>query len=132
MCLVIDEYGGLHGLITLTDLLESVVGDLGYPGALAQPQAIQRPDGSWLVDGLITVAELKEIFSLEELPGEEDNVFQTLGGFVMHQLGRVPAVADAFEWNNWRYEVMDMDGKRVDKVLVQPSISCAVQPLRGS
>jgi putative hemolysin len=119
MCLVIDEYGGLHGLTTLTDLLEAVVGDLGYPGAAAAPQALQRADGSWLVDGMITVQELKEILHLEELPGEQENVYQTLGGFVMHQLGRVPAVTDAFEWSGWRYEVMDMDGQRVDKVLVR-------------
>lgn len=120
MCLVIDEYGGLHGLTTLTDLLEAVVGDLGYPGTAAETKALQRADGSWLVDGLITVEELKGILGLEELPGEQENVYQTLGGFVMRQLGRVPAVTDAFEWSGWRYEVMDMDGQRVDKVLVQP------------
>jgi len=120
MCLVIDEYGGVHGLTTLTDLLEAVVGDLGYPGAAAEPQALQRADGSWLVDGLITIEELKEVLRLDELPGEEENIYHTLGGFVMHQLGRIPAVADAFEWNDWRYEVVDMDRQRVDKVLVQP------------
>jgi putative hemolysin len=122
MCLVIDEYGGLHGLVTLTDLLEAVVGDLGYPGAPAQPQATQRADGSWIVDGLITVAELRELLDLEPLPGEDENIFQTLGGFVMHQLGRVPTVTDAFEWGGWRYEVMDMDGQRVDKVLMQQAV----------
>jgi len=122
MCLIIDEYGGLHGLVTLTDLLESVVGDLGYPGAPAQSQATQRADGSWIVDGLITIAELRELLDLEELPGEDENVFQTLGGFVLHQLGRVPTVTDAFEWGGWRYEVMDMDGRRVDKVLMQETL----------
>ena len=119
MCLVIDEYGGLHGLTTLTDLLEAVVGDLGYPGTAAETQALQRADGSWLVDGMITVEELKAIFHLEELPGEQEKVYQTLGGFVMHQLGRVPVVTDTFEWSGWRYEIMDMDGQRVDKVLVR-------------
>lgn len=123
MCLVIDEYGGLHGLVTLTDLLESVVGDLGYPGAGAEPQATRRADGSWLVDGLVTVTELREMLDLEELPGEDENIFQTLGGFVMHQLGRVPTVTDAFESGGWRYEVMDMDGQRVDKVLMQQAAS---------
>jgi putative hemolysin len=132
MCLVIDEYGGLHGLITLTDLLEAVVGDLGYPGAAAKPQAVQRPDGLWLVAGLISIDELKEIFRLEELPDEQENVYQTLGGFVMHQLGRVPAVTEAFEWNGWRYEVVDMDGQRVDKVLVQPLAARSEQPAGGS
>ncbi len=125
MCLVIDEYGGLHGLVTLTDLMESIVGDLGYPGAPAQLQAMRRPDGSWMVDGLITIAELREYLDLEELPGEDENVFQTLGGFVMHQLGHIPTVADAFEWGGWRFEVVDMDGQRVDKVLLEPQADSA-------
>jgi putative hemolysin len=123
MCLVIDEYGGLHGLTTLTDLLEAVVGDLGYPGAAAQDRAVQREDGSWLVDGMTTIEELMDVFQLDPLPGEDENAYQTLGGFVMHQLGRIPAVSEAFEWGGLRYEVVDMDGRRVDKVLVRPLTS---------
>ncbi len=120
MCLVIDEYGGLHGLTTLTDLLEAVVGDLGYPGTAAETKAVRRADGSWLVDGMIAIEELKELLHLDQLPDEDENAYQTLGGFVMRQLGRIPAVAESFEQDGLRYEVMDMDGRRVDKVLVRP------------
>lgn len=123
MCLVIDEYGGLHGLTTPTDLLEAVVGDLGYPGAAAQTRAVRREDGSWLIDGMITIEEYKDALHLDRLPGEDENMYQTLGGFVMRQLGRIPAVAEAFEWGGLRYEVVDMDGRRVDKVLVTPLAS---------
>jgi putative hemolysin len=120
MCLVIDEYGGLHGLTTLTDLLEAVVGDLGYPGTAAETKTFQRADGSWLVDGMITIEELRDVLELDPLPGEDENTYQTLGGFVMHQLGRIPAIGEALDWGGWRYEVVDMDGRRVDKVLVRP------------
>ena len=110
--LVIDEFGGLQGLITINDILEEIVGQMEFE----EPQATQRQDGSWLLDGLLEVDEFKEIFKLHVLPHEDE--YETLSGFVMVSLGRVPVTADHFEWHGLRFEVIDMDGRRVDKVLV--------------
>jgi putative hemolysin len=112
LLLVVDEFGGVQGLLTINDILEEIVGEMEGQ----EPQATQRQDGSWLLDGMLEVDEFKEIFELNELPHE--NEYETLSGFVMTSLGRLPQTADHFEWNNLRFEVMDMDGRRVDKVLV--------------
>jgi putative hemolysin len=109
--LVIDEFGTLQGLLTLNDIIEEIVGD--FDGG---SQAMQRQDGSWLLDGMLPVDEFKEIFHLRTLPHEDE--YETLSGFVMVSLGRVPKETDHFEWNGLHFEVMDMDGYRVDKVLV--------------
>ena len=111
MVLVVDEFGVVQGLLTLADILEEIVGE--FEG---EPQATQRQDGSWLLDGMLPNDEFKEIFNLRHLPDEEE--YETLGGFVMLHLGRIPQSTDVFEWNGLRFEVMDMDGKRVDKILV--------------
>lgn len=111
LLLVIDEFGSLQGLITLDDIIEEIVGDIEV-----EQQATQRQDGSWLLDGLLPVDDFKDIFKLGELPHETE--YESLSGFVMMNLGRVPQAADHFEWNGLRFEVMDMDGRRVDKVLV--------------
>ncbi len=113
LLLVIDEFGGLQGLITINDILEEIVGEI----ELEEPQATQRQDGSWLLDGMLEVDEFKEIFKLDTLPHEDE--YETLSGFMMVSLGRVPQTADHFEWHSLRFEVVDMDGHRVDKVLVQ-------------
>ena len=118
LALVVDEYGGIQGLVTLNDILESIVGEISSQNQPAEPQAVQREDGSWLVDGMVPVDEFKEIFDLVRLPGEGSGHFQTLGGFIMMQMGRVPRPADHFEWEGLRFEVVDMDGKRIDKVLI--------------
>jgi putative hemolysin len=120
MALVVDEFGSIQGLVTLHDILEAVVGDVSAAGEAVEPRAVQRDDGSWLLDGLLPVDEFRERFHLEPLPGEQQGACQTLGGFVMTQLGRIPAVADHFVWGDRRFEVVDMDGHRVDKVLVTP------------
>lgn len=112
MLLVVDEFGGVQGLLTINDILEEIVGVMEGD----EPQATQRQDGSWLLDGMLEVDEFKEIFDLNELPHEDE--YETLSGFVMTSLGRLPQTADHFEWSNLRFEVMDMDGRRVDKVLV--------------
>jgi len=112
MLLVIDEFGALQGLLTITDILEEIVGEM----EIEEPQAMQRQDGSWLLDGMLEVDEFKEIFDLPLLPHE--NEYETLSGFVMVSLGRVPQATDRFEWHGLKFEVMDMDGRRVDKVLV--------------
>ena len=118
--LVVDEYGGIEGLLTHHDILEAIAGDMPLGATPNQPKAVQRKDGSWLLDGMISVDEFKELFQLETLPGEKRDTFQTLGGFLFTQMGRVPSVSETFEWNNLRFEVVDMDGKRIDKVLVSP------------
>jgi putative hemolysin len=111
LLLVVDEFGSVQGLVTVFDILEEIVGDIDAP-----PQATQRQDGSWLLDGMLEVEDFKEIFNLRHLPDEDQ--YETLSGFVMLNLGRVPKAADRFEWNGLNFEVVDMDGKRVDKVLV--------------
>jgi putative hemolysin len=108
---VIDEFGSLQGLLTLNDIIEEIVGDIEV-----EPQAMQRQDGSWLLDGMLEVDNFKEIFKVDALPHEDE--YETLSGFVMMSLGRMPQAKDHFEWNGLRLEVMDMDGHRVDKVLV--------------
>ena len=110
--LVIDEFGGLQGLLTINDIIEEIVGQI----ELEEPQATQRQDGSWLLDGMLEVDEFKEIFKLHGLPHEDE--YETLSGFVMMSLGRVPQSTDHFEWHGLRFEIIDMDGRRVDKVLV--------------
>ena len=118
LALVVDEYGGIQGLVTLNDILESIVGEIASPDQGAEATATRREDGSWLVDGMMPVDELKELVGLSRLPEEGSGHFQTLGGFVMMQMGRIPATADHFSWEDLRFEVVDMDGKRVDKVLI--------------
>ncbi|CAG1007146.1 hypothetical protein ANAEL_03497 [Anaerolineales bacterium] len=112
LLLVVDEFGGLQGLLTINDILEEIVGAMEFE----EPQATQRQDGSWLLDGMLEVDEFKELFNFNTLPHEDE--YETLSGFMMTSLGRVPQSADNFEWNGYRFEVMDMDGRRVDKVLV--------------
>lgn len=115
---VIDEYGGFLGLLTIKDILEQVVGDLPSIHEHYDPDIVEREDGSWLVDGMLPIDDLKELFDLEELPGEDKDNFQTLGGFITSYLGYIPTAAEVFEWNGLRFEIVDMDRIRVDKVLV--------------
>ncbi|MBC7994422.1 MAG: HlyC/CorC family transporter [Rhizobacter sp.] len=120
---VVDEYGEVQGVITVRDVLEAITGEFTTPAA-DDAWAIQRADGSWLFDGLIPVPELKDRLSLKELPEEDRGRYNTLAGMVMLLLGRLPQTTDSVEWEGWRFEVVDLDGKRVDKVLataLQPS-----------
>jgi len=112
LMLVVDEFGSVQGLLTIQDVLEEIVGDLETD----TPQVTQRQDGSWLLDGMLPIDDFKEIFNLRSMP-EEDN-YETLGGFAMTRLRRIPSPGDIFEWSGLRFEVMDMDGKRVDKIMV--------------
>jgi putative hemolysin len=120
LALVIDERGHIEGLITLADVLEALVGEVPDEDEPAEEAIVRREDGSWLVDGLLAAEELKECLELEELPREEDD-YQTVGGMVMNALRRVPAEGDCFKWAGYSFEVLDMDGRRVDKVLVAPT-----------
>src|SRR5436190_6188068 len=118
MALVVDEYGGVEGLVTLNDILEDLVGDVASVDMPEERQVVERPDGSWLIDGKLQIDDLKEVLKIPKLPEEESGRYQTLGGLVMLQVGRVPVTGDVFEAEGHRFEVVDMDGKRVDKVLV--------------
>ncbi|MFN3415178.1 MAG: hemolysin family protein [Caldimonas sp.] len=116
MVFVVDEYGEIQGVITLQDVLEAITGEF----QTAEPDgawAVMREDGSWLIDGLIPVPELKDRLGLKEVPEEDRGRYNTLAGMVMLLLGRLPQATDAVEWGGWRFEVVDMDGKRIDKVL---------------
>ena len=118
IALVIDEFGGFQGLVTLFDILELIVGEIPESGERSNLEVIQREDGTWLVDGMLPIDEFKALFHLSELPDELRGYYQTVGGFIMSFLGHIPAASDHFEWSGIRIEVMDMDGMRVDKVLV--------------
>jgi putative hemolysin len=112
---VVDEYGAVQGVITVRDVLEAITGEFGSQAAEAW--AVQRADGSWLIDGMIPVPELKDRLELKELPEEDRGRYNTLAGMIMLLLGRLPHTTDQVEWEGWRFEVVDLDGKRVDKVL---------------
>lgn len=112
--LVIDEYGSLEGMVTLYDVVSSLLGDLED-----EPDAAQREDGSWLLDGIMPFDEVQELIGSGDLVGEDVGDYNTLGGFVMSSIGRVPEPSDSFDVAGLRFEVMDMDGNRVDKVLVR-------------
>lgn len=117
---VIDEHGGIQGLVTLHDILGAIVGDLPALDDSDEPYAVQREDGSWLLDGMLPIDEFKDIFKLDKLPSDDTGNYQALSGLIMMHLGRVPATADTFDLNGLRYEILDMDGHRIDKVLVRP------------
>ena len=113
---VVDEYGEVQGMITVRDVLEAITGEFTTPTS-DDAWAVRRQDGSWLFDGLIPVPELKDRLELKELPEEDRGRYNTLAGMVMLLLGRLPRTTDTVEWEGWRFEVVDLDGKRVDKVL---------------
>lgn len=117
--LIVDEYGDVQGLVTLTDVLAAIVGELSVPEAPEDRDMLQREDGSWLVDGDVGIERVKSVLDIgDDLPGEEEHSFNTVGGFIMHVLGRIPIATDHFVAAGWRFEVMDMDRNRVDKVLL--------------
>jgi len=116
MVFVVDEYGEVQGVITLRDVLEAITGEF-TPSEAEDAWAIQREDGTWLVDGLIPIPELKDRLAIKALPDEDRGRYNTLAGMVMLLLGRLPQTTDTVEWEGWRFEVVDMDGKRIDKVL---------------
>lgn len=117
LALILDEHGSFQGIVTLTDLVEAVVGDLRGPAGAPKASVTQREDGSWLADGALTVSDFLEQLSLRELPGEEDD-FNTLGGFFLAHFRRIPVPGDHIVVDGWRFEVLDMDRNRIDKLLI--------------
>jgi len=122
---VSDEFGAVQGLVTLIDVFEAIVGDLPEPGRRDEPVAKRREDGSWLVDATLPLADFKSILGVPALPSESEAEYRTAGGFVVTQFGRIPAVGDHFDWAGWRFEVSEMDRRRVDKVVVARTASPA-------
>jgi putative hemolysin len=120
IALVVDEYGDLQGLVTIRDILDAIVGSLVVDDIDDQPEAVRREDGTWLVDGAISIERLKQVLDVNELPGEDEGNFHTAAGFALHVLGHIPAVAERFEIDDYLFEVVDMDGHRIDKLLVVP------------
>jgi putative hemolysin len=118
IALVIDEYGGLEGIVTLADFVEAIIGEVPDTYDDPDPDIVQRADGSYLLDGMLAIDRFQQLMEVKNMPEDSEGYYQTLGGFVMSMLGRVPTAGDSFDWQNMRLEVLDMDGRRVDKVLV--------------
>lgn len=127
MAFVIDEYGEIEGLVTLQDLLEAVTGEF-TPRNAEDAEAVQREDGSWLLDGAISIPEMRDRLKIRSVPEEDKGRYHTLSGMVMLLLGKVPTTGSIVEWDGWKFEVVDMDGKRVDKVLASTLILEHVPP----
>ncbi|MDR0900350.1 MAG: hemolysin family protein [Methanobrevibacter sp.] len=120
MALVVDEYGSVEGLITLNDILEGIVGDIPGIDETDDPTAIERKDGSWLVDSGFAIDRFKELFEIEEeMPQEQEDNYTTLAGFVLSYLGKIPETGELFQWADLEFEIIDMDGHHVDKILVK-------------
>ena len=121
LAFVVDEHGEVLGMVTQTDLLEAIVGDMGDHDQPANSDAVKRADGSWIVDGAMTLERFREVFpKAPAFAGEISGDYRTLGGYVMAEIGRIAAVADSVHHDEFRMDVVDMDGKRVDKLLVHP------------
>lgn len=119
IALVVDEFGGLQGIVTLNDVMMAIVGNLPEREQRHDPKAVLRQDGTWLVDAMLDIDETKTSLGIDEdLPGEDDNRYSTLGGFLLHQIGHLPREGEKFTWDRFEFEVIDMDRQRIDKVLV--------------
>ena len=118
MVFVVDEYGVVQGLLTPRDLLEAITGEL-QPLAVADAWATAQPDGTWILDGLMPLNELKSRLDIKELNGEDRGLFNTLGGFILAELGYLPKVGDILESDGWHFEVNSMVGRRIDKVIAK-------------
>src|SRR5262249_49900029 len=117
VAVVLDEFGTVLGVVTLSDILQAIVGDMPVkPQSDAEPAAVQRADGSWLLDGRMALDEFRDLFALTSLP---EGDFHTLAGLVVTQLGHIPRVAETFDCCGLKFEIVDMDGKRVDRILVK-------------
>ena len=128
LALVTDEFGSIQGIVTLIDVMEAIVGDLPEPGTRRLPGLVKRHDGSWLVDGALALGELSTRLSLPPLPREDSGRFETVAGFVLDRFGRLPSTGEAFVTQGWRFEVVDMDRNRIDKILVGPVPPPAAAP----
>jgi putative hemolysin len=120
LALVPDEFGTVQGMVTLVDVFEEIVGDIPSFDQPPQVRVVRRDDGSWLVDAALELDELKQLLGVKQMPGEDQEAYETLSGFVLHQMQRIPREGDHFEWGGFRFEVADVDRHRLDKILIQP------------
>ncbi len=119
LALVVDEYGDIAGMVTVNDVMEAVIGRTQSSGADASPLVVTRDDGSLLIDGSLGSEPLREVLGVSVLPGEDEHIFHTAAGMTIAQFGRIPNVGEWFDWHGWRVEIVDLDGPRVDKLLLQ-------------
>ena len=119
LALVLDDFGAVQGLVTLVDVFEAIVGDIPAFDEPPRRRVVLRDDGSWLVDGALELRELKRLLGAVQLPCEEKETDDTLGGFVRHKMQRAPVEGDHFDWEGYRFEVADMDGHHLDKILIR-------------
>jgi putative hemolysin len=115
MAIVLDEHGSFEGIITPVDILTAIAGDLPEHEGDTDPDAVQREDGSWLLSGRIAIEDVERTLGVSGMNDDED--FRTLAGFVLQRLGHIPVTGEAFTWRNWRFEVVDLDGRRIDKIV---------------
>lgn len=122
LALVPDEFGTVQGLVTLVDVFEEIVGDIPAYDQLPQARVVPREDGSWLVDAALDRDDLKRLLGVRRLPGEaaDADAYDTAGGFILHQMQRIPREGDHFDWGGFRFEIVDLDRHRLDKILIQP------------
>lgn len=127
--MVVDEFGEMEGMVTLNDVLGALVGDVSEEGGEADADAVQREDGSWLMDGRISFQRFREVLdTTSRFPEESAGAYHTLAGFVLTQFGHIPVISETFEWEGYRFEVMDMDRNRIDRLLVSRT-SASTEPL---
>jgi putative hemolysin len=127
LALVVDEYGDIQGMVTLADVMSTLVGDVSVAGEAQPPDAVRREDGSWFMDGGVSLDRFRDLLGTSTtFPDEADGNYHTLAGFVLYQLGYIPRSSEHFNWDGFRFEVVDMDGNRIDRLLV----SAAARPAR--
>jgi putative hemolysin len=120
IALVADEFGGIAGMVSLHDIMEAIIGELPSPDERAKPRAVRRDDGSWLVDGMLDADEFERVVPGFKLHPRTERDYETFAGFIVKQLGRVPHEGESFQCHGFLVEVIDMDGHRVDKLLLMP------------
>jgi putative hemolysin len=129
LALVVDEYGDIQGMVTLADVMSVLVGDVSVSGEAQPPDAVRREDGSWLIDGGVSLGRFRELLAFAApFPNEAEASYHTLAGFVLHQLGYIPKPSEHFTWEGYRFEVMDMDGNRIDRLLVSSAAQALPAP----
>jgi putative hemolysin len=121
LAVIIDEFGSTHGVITTNDILKAIVGDISV-GETQKESSFQRKDGSWLLDARLSNTDFCDVLNIKELPEDEFGMYETLAGFIIKRLEKFPATGDKFDWENYTFEIIDMDGKRIDKVLVSSNV----------
>jgi putative hemolysin len=122
VALVVDEYGTVQGIVTLHDILEAMVGDLPSSASAADSIVVLRKDGSWLIDGLLSIDKFKEVFHIDAMPDADMGLYHTIAGFMLFNFNKIPSTEDHFEWAGLQFEVVGLDGNQIDKILVTPPV----------